>query len=133
MLNDSYRLSMEAKYFFETGDYKKAEILAKKAYILDPYNRMAFTVYMQSQIAESWQNYINDANKYFKKIEEIANKNIITKKDKEKVKIMLKIIIDEYKTLKPSHLLPENLKLKAKKIYEKGRKLYEEVFAKRGK
>ncbi|WP_096258136.1 hypothetical protein [Lebetimonas natsushimae] len=122
---------MEAKYFFETGDYKKAEKLAKKAYILDPYNRMAFTVYTQSKIAKQWQNYINDSIKYFKEIEQIANKNKITKKDKQKVKIMLEIIMEEYKTLPPSHLLPENLKIKAKEMYEKGKKLYVEVFGKR--
>jgi len=131
MLNNSYRLSMEAKYFFETGDYKKAEILAKKAYILDPYNRMAFSVYTQSKIAYEWQNYINDSIRYFKRIEQIANKNNITKQDKEKVKIMLEIIIDEYKTLKPSILLPEYLKTKAKEMYMKGKKLYEKVFGKR--
>jgi len=131
MLNNSYRLSMEAKYFFETGDYKKAEILAKKAYILDPYNRMAFSVYTQSKIAHEWQNYINDSIRYFKRIEQIANKNNITKQDKEKVKIMLEIIIDEYKTLKPSILLPEYLKTKAKEMYMKGKKLYEKVFGKR--
>jgi tetratricopeptide (TPR) repeat protein len=132
MLNDSYRLSIEAKYFFETGDYKKAEILAKKAYILDPYNRMAFTVYTQSQIAEKWQNYIDDCVKYFKKIEQIANKDKITKKDKERVKIILEIIMEEYKTLPSSTLLPKNLKIKAKEMYEKGKKLYVEVFGKRG-
>jgi tetratricopeptide (TPR) repeat protein len=132
MLNDSYRLSMEAKYFFEIGDYKKAEILAKKGYILDPYNRMAFTIYMQSKIAKEWQNYINDAKEYFKKIEKIANKNKITKKDKEKVKIMLEIIMEEYMTLPPSHLLPKYLKKQAKEMYEKGKKLYVEVFRKRG-
>jgi tetratricopeptide (TPR) repeat protein len=131
MLNDSYRLSFEAKYFFEIGDYKKAELLAKKAYILEPYNRMAFTVYTQSKIANEWQNYINDAEKYFKKIEIIANKKNITKQDREKVKIMLEIIIDEYKTLTPSLLLPESLKEKAQKMYRKGEKLYENVFAKR--
>jgi tetratricopeptide (TPR) repeat protein len=132
MLNDSYRLSMEAKYFFETGDYKKAELLAKKAYILDPYNRMAFSVYTQSKIAKQWQNYINDAIKYFKEIKQIANKDKITQKDKEKIKIMLEIIIEEYNTLPPSNLLPKNLKIKSRELHEKGKKLYVEVFEKRG-
>ncbi len=91
---------------------------------------MAFTVYTQSKIANEWQNYINDAVNYFKRIEEIANKKNITKQDREKVKIMLEIIIDEYKTLTPSLLLPESLKKKAQKMYRKGKKLYENVFAK---
>jgi len=132
MLNNSYRLSLEAKYFFEEGDYKKAESLAKEAYILKPYNRMAFTIYTQAKIATEWQNYINDSEKYFQRIEEIANQDTITKKEKERIKIMLEIIIDGHKTLKPSLLLPKELKEKADKIYLKGKKLYEQVFTKRG-
>jgi len=131
MLNTSYRLSLEAKYFFEAGDYNKAEILAKEAYQLEPYNKMAFTVYTQAKIAKEWQNYINDSKKYFQKIEEIANQDTITKQDKERIKIMLEIIIDGHKILKPSLLLPKELKEKADKIYLKGKKLYEQVFAKR--
>jgi len=131
MLNTSYRLSLEAKYFFQKGDYKKAEVLAKEAYNLEPYNRMAFSIYTQSKIAKEWQNYIDYSEKYFKRIEEIANQDTISKKDKEKIKIMLEIIIDGHKTLKPSLLLPKELKEKADKIYLKGKKLYEQVFTKR--
>ena len=89
---------------------------------------MAFSIYTQSQIAKEWQNFINDAKKYFKEIEKIANKENITKKDKLKIKMMLEILIDEYKNLKPSLLISESLKEKAKKEYLKAKKIYEEVF-----
>ncbi len=120
---------MEAKYFFEIGEYKKAYNLAKEAYTLNPYNRMAFSLKTQSKIAGEWQHFINDANDFFKKTEEIADKENITKKDKLRIKIMLEILIGEYKTLTPSILLPKELKQKANKKYIKAKKLYEKLFS----
>ena len=121
-------MSLEAKYYFEIGDYNKAYKLAKEAYILNPYNRMAFSIKTQSEIAKEWQNFINDSKNYFKKIEEIANKEKITDKDKKRIKIMLEILLDEYKSLKPSLLLPKDLKKKANENYLKARELYEKLF-----
>ena len=129
--NPSYRLSIEARYYYEVGNYEKAYNLATLAFNLDPYNRMAFTVMTQSKIAKDWVRFIQDSDRYFKEIEEIANKPVITKKDKLRIKIMLEILLGEYKTLKPSLLLPESLKQKAKKRYEKVKRLYEELFRKR--
>jgi len=123
-------LSFEARYYYETGNYKKAYELAKKAYILNPYNKMAFTIKTQSQIALSWQNFINDFDKFFDKIQKIANKEKITKKDKLRIKIMLEILISEYKTLKLSLLIPKKLKKEAKEKYQKARELYERLFKK---
>ncbi len=99
--------------------------------MLDPYNRMAFTIYTQSKIAKEWETFLNDSNNYFKKIENIANKSHITLKDRQRVKIMLEILLDEYKNLKPSILIPKDLKLKAKQQYQKAREIYEKVFTKR--
>jgi len=92
---------------------------------------MAFTIYTQSQIAKQWQNFINDSQKYFAQIEQIAQKNDISPQDKERVRIMLEILLDEYKTLKPSLLIPKSLKEKAKQQYIKAKTLYEKVFGKR--
>jgi len=131
MLNDSYRLSLEARYYFENGQYRIAYEKAKEAYILDPYNRMAFTVYTQSQIAKEWDNFLDDAHKYFQEIQTLANKENLTDKERQKVKIMLEILLDEYKNLKPSILISKNLKQKAKIEYEKAKGIYEKVFAKR--
>ena len=129
--NDSYRLSLEARYYFETGDFKKAYEKAKEAYILDPYNRMAFTIYTQSEIAKEWQEFLKDSQKYFTKIKTVADKKELTEKDRKRIKMMLEILIDEYKNLKPSLLIPISLKTEAKKEYTKAKELYEKVFAKR--
>ena len=89
---------------------------------------MAFSIKTQAKIAQQWQNFINDTNNYFDKIEQIANKQNITKKDKERIKIMLEILLTEYKLLKPSMLIPESLKQEAEKKYLKARELYEKLF-----
>jgi len=112
------------------GDYDTAYKLANKAYLLDPYNRMAFTIKIQSQIAKEWQHFIDDANNFFDKIQKIANKKNITKKDKLRIKIMLEILLSEYKTLKPSLLIPEKLKKEAQIQYKRAKELYEKLFGK---
>jgi len=92
---------------------------------------MAFTVYVQSQIAKEWKNFLNDSKNYFKQIKTLAAKNNITDKERQKVKIMLEILIDEYKNLKPSLLLSKELKEKANKQYKKAKAIYEKVFKQR--
>ncbi len=89
---------------------------------------MAFSIYTQSKIAITWQNFIKDATLYFEKINLIANKENISQKDKKKVKIMLEILLDEYKLLKPSKLLPKELKIKADRLYLKAKEIYAKVF-----
>ena len=91
---------------------------------------MAFTIKTQAKIAKEWKHFIDDANAYFKIIEKIANKKTITDKDKLRIKMMLEILLDEYKTLTPSLLIPKSLKKEAKIQYLKVRELYEKLFRK---
>ena len=41
---------------------------------------------------------------------------------------MLEILLEEYKSLKPSILIPKSLKQEADEKYKKVKKLYEELF-----
>jgi len=129
-LNDSYRYSLEAKAYFELGEYEKAEKLANKAYELDKYNRMAFTIITQTKIAQTWKKFIKDSNNYLFDIESISNKEIITKADKIRIKMMLEVIMGEYKNLPHSKLLDKELEKKAKKNYIKAKELYYGIFKK---
>ena len=43
-INPSYKKSVQAKYYYEIGDYPEAYSLAKESFGLDLYNRMAATV-----------------------------------------------------------------------------------------
>jgi len=131
LTNPSYIYAYEAKYYYEIGDFKKAYELAHKAYLMYPYNNMAFTIEVQSKIAMRWKQFIDDVNLYLKKIEKIANKKVITNKDRLRVKIMLEILLSEYKTLKKSRLLPKKLVEEANRKYKEVKELYEEIFGKR--
>ncbi|NIA11774.1 MAG: hypothetical protein GWP10_19135 [Nitrospiraceae bacterium] len=104
--------------------------MAEKAYILDPYNKMAFSIKVQSKIANEWEHFINDSNNYFNTIKNIANKKNITQKDRLRIKTMLEILLDEYKTLTPSLLTPKRVRTTAKQQYIKAKKLYEKIFNK---
>jgi len=128
--NDSYRYSLEAKAYYEMGQYNKALILSQKAYKLDKYNRMAFTILTQSKIAKSWQKFIDESEQYFIDIDNISNKEKITKADKIRIKMMLEIIMGEYKTLKHSEFLNETLKNNAYIQYKKAKELYDGIFKK---
>jgi len=127
-IDESYKLSFEAKFYYEMNDYDKAEKLAKIAYEKNRYNNMAFTILTQSKIAKIWQEYIQNSNQYLFDIDSIANKDRITKKDKMRVKLMLEIIIGEYKNLPKSKLLNKELKLKATQNYKKAVELYNGIF-----
>jgi len=129
--NPSYRLSLEAKTYYEFKQYSKAEKLAKEAYKINKYNTMAFTVLTQSKIAKIWQNYIKESNQYLFDIDSISNKDIITKADKIKIKMMLQIIIGDFQNLPKSKLLDKELKQKAKQNYEKAVELYNGIFKSR--
>jgi len=129
-LNDSYRYSLEAKAYYEMGEYEKAYELADKAYKLDRYNRMAFTIVTQSKISKNWQKFIKESNEYFIQIESISNKETITLADKTRIKMMLEIIMGEYKNLPHSKLLSKDLEEKAKQNYKKAKELYDGIFKK---
>ena len=72
--NNSYKKSLEAKFYYTLGDYKKANLLSSSAYSENSYNRMALTVMNQSQYAIDYLDYINEAESYLEQINEIAKK-----------------------------------------------------------
>ena len=128
--NDSYRYSIEAKAYYEMGKYEKAYKLANKSYNLDKYNRMAFTIVTQSKIAMIWDKFIKESNNYFVQINSISNKETITKADKIRIKMMLQIILGEFKNLPNSKLLNSELQQQALKNYKKAKELYNGIFTK---
>lgn len=125
--NPSYEKSLRAKYYYETGDYKEAYTLAKEAFSLDLYNRMAATVMTQSQTSLKYVSYIDDAKKYMKTIDEIARKESISDADKAKIKMMCEIMISAYIKLAPSVVTDEELVEQAGQYYNKFEKLLEKI------
>jgi tetratricopeptide (TPR) repeat protein len=125
--NPSYERSLEAKYYYEVGNFKKSLQLAKEAFNLDPYNKMAATIMTQSQYSLKYVRYIENAKDYIQQIEELVNDGDITQSDRAKIRTIAKIMIDSYKKLAPSVVVDPILIQEAQEYYEKFRTLLQKA------
>ncbi|WOE69647.1 hypothetical protein RZR97_11125 [Hydrogenimonas thermophila] len=130
LTNPSYEKAFKAKWYYMSGEYEKALILAKEAYKLDPYNRVALTVMRQTEIAREFVDYIKEGKAYLEQIESIANNPPIQQSDKIRIKMMCEVMIDKYSSLPSSKLTESELIEKAKEVYEKFKRLYESLYGK---
>ena len=127
LINPSYDKSLRAKYYYEVGDYKQALSLAKEAFGLDVYNRMASTIMAQSITSMKYTTFINDAKKYMRTINEIATHDIISDADKSKMRLMSNIMISAYIKLAPSVVTDEKLIEDAANYNDEFEKLLEKI------
>ena len=127
LINPSYEKSLEAKYYYEMGDYKRAYKLANEAFSMDVYNRMASTIMAQSKTSMKYKSYIDQAKAYMQEINKIASKESISDADRAKIKMMSEIMVDSYKKLAPSVITDNDLVKEAAKYYENFEKLLEKV------
>jgi len=127
LINPSYQKSIQAKYYYELGEYKEAYTLANEAFSMDVYNRMASTVMAQSKTSLKYVKYIEMSKEYMQKINEIANSGSITDADKAKIRIMSKIVIDSYVKLAPSVITDEDLVKDAASYHKNFEQLLEKV------
>ncbi|WP_456450146.1 hypothetical protein [Hydrogenimonas sp.] len=126
--NPSYQKAFEAKWHYFMGEYDEAYRLAKEAYELDRYNRMALTVMTQTEVAEKYLDYIREGAKYLHLIESIAEKEPIDEADKVRIKMMCEVMMDRYEKLTATRLTDDELVARARQIYEKFRVLYDSLF-----
>ncbi len=127
LFNPSYEKSIQAKYYYETGEYKEAYTLAKEAFSLDLYNRMASTIMAQSKTSLKYVSYIEDSKKYMKQIDEIAKSDIISDSHKAKMKMICEIMISRYIKLAPSVITDNDLVKDSAKYNSMFEKLLEKV------
>jgi len=127
IVNPSYEKSLEAKYYYETGAYKKAYALASKAFDADPYNRMASTIMAQSKISMKYQEYIDQAAAYMQVINTMIEQESLDDSDRIKIKMMSEIMVDSYKKLASSVVTNEALVEKAQHYYENFKQILEKV------
>lgn len=127
LLNPSYEKSIEAKYYYEISEYKKAYALAKEAFGMDIYNRMASTIMAQSKISIKYVDFIDDAKKYMQSINEIATNDIISDGDKARMRLICEIMISSYVKLAPSVITDKELTDSAAKYNDMFEKLLEKV------
>ena len=125
--DNSYKLALEAKFYYESKEYEKAINLSQKALDLDAYNKMAATTLNQSKAAMKFSSYIKNGKEYLERIKKMS-KNGVSKADNERIKMMCDVMIEDFESLKNSALLDEELKSEALKIKEAFAKLKNELF-----
>ncbi len=128
--SDSYRYSMEARVKYFMGDYQEARELAKKAFDLDPYNKMAFSILAQSKISAELADYILEADNYLKKIEDLTNKQNFSNRDKIKIKMITEVMTQKFQKLNPTVMTDKELYAQCIKRYKKFKTIYEKLFQK---
>jgi len=127
IVNPSYQKSIEAKYYYEMGNYKEAYSLASEAFGIDVYNRMASTIMAQSKTSLKYVKYINQAKDYLAIINVIASKDTVSDADRAKIRIMSEIVTDSYTKLAPSIITDKILVKEAARYNDDFGKLLEKV------
>ena len=127
LINPSYQKSIEAKYYYEMGEYQEAYSLASEAFNEDVYNRMASTIMAQSTTSLKYVEYINQAKTYLQQINEMADHENISDADRARIKLMSEVVVDSYIKLAPSVITDKSLVVEAKKYHDDFEKLLEKV------
>jgi tRNA U34 5-carboxymethylaminomethyl modifying enzyme MnmG/GidA len=127
LINPSYKISLEAKYHYEIGEYSQAYVLAKEAFGLNVYNRMAATIMAQSKISMKYEEYIKSAKKYMLDINEIATHESISDADRAKIRTICEIMISSYTKLAPSVITDKELVTQVSTYYKEFENLLEKV------
>lgn len=125
--DNSYKLAIEAKFYYESKEYEKALNLSQKALDLDAYNKMAATTLNQSKAAMKFNSYIKNGKEYLERIKKMSQ-NGVSKADNERIKMMCDVMIEDFESLRNSALLDEELKSEALKMKEAFAKLKNELF-----
>ena len=125
--DNSYKLALEAKFYYESKEYEKAINLSQKALDLDAYNKMAATTLNQSKAAIKFSSYIKNGKEYLERIKKMSQSGV-SKADNERIKMMCDVMIEDFESLKNSTLLDEELKSEALKMKEAFAKLKNELF-----
>jgi hypothetical protein len=126
--SSSYQDAMKSKFYYEISNYSKAYEFAKIAYEKDNYNKMAYTVLVQSKISMRYTNYIKQAEEYLEKITKLSKKQTVGKDELARIKLMCEIMIDDFNNLSPSKLTNQKLQDDAKNMRDKFFELKNRLF-----
>jgi len=127
LFNPSYQKSLQAKYYYTMGSYQKAYVLSSEAYAIEPYNRMANSIMVQSKYALRYVNYNLEAQKYLDVISSYANQSKITVAEQMRIKMMCDIMIDKHKKMQPTILIDKELVKQSLRYYEQFVDLHEKL------
>ncbi|MDH4945201.1 hypothetical protein [Sulfurimonas sp. C5] len=127
LTNPSYEKSLQAKYYYEIGDYHEAYKLANEAFVLDVYNRMASTIMAQSKTSMKYEKYIEQSKSYLREINDIIANDTIDEAKRSKIKLMSEVMVDSYIKLAPSVVTDKALVDEAARYHEQFEKILEKV------
>ena len=127
LFNPSYQKSLEAKVHYSMGDYQKAYVLSSEAYALEPYNRMANSIMVQSKYALRYVNYNTEAQEYLKTISSYAKQDKISIAEQMRIKMMCDIMIDKHHKMQPTILIDKALVKESLRYYEQFVDLHEKL------
>jgi len=125
--NKPYRLAFEAKFYYQTGDFKKAFELSSEAMSLDAYNKMAATLVNQSRNSLKFRSYLDDGERYASMIKKMSLTQILPA-DKKRILLMCDVMIEGYGELPNSPLVGRELKNDAKNMKENFARVKNELF-----
>ena len=125
--NSSYQKSLQSRWYYFIGEYEYALELANEALEIEPYNKMAMTVATQSKTSLKFVRYNKQGEEYLNRIEELVSKDVLSKKDKIRIKFMCDIMIEQYPSLVATVLTDKDLKAKSYNYYMQFKKLHEKI------
>jgi len=125
--NPSYEKAFEAKWHYMMGEYDQAYALAKEAYDLDHYNRMAFTIMTQTEVSKQVLDYIREGSDYLRQIDTMMRSDL-SEADRLRIKMMCEVMIEKYPKLAPTKLTDPDLVQEAETIYKKFKNIYSSLF-----
>lgn len=125
--NPSYQKSFEAKFHYTMENYDKAYTLSKEAFELEPYNRMANSVMVQSKYALRYVDYNKEAENFLTTIRTYAGQEKVSLAEQMRMKMMCDIMIEKHNKMQPTILIDEELVQKSQRYYEQFVKLHEQI------
>jgi hypothetical protein len=128
LFNPSYEKAFEAKWHYMMGEYDQAYTLAKEAYELDHYNRMAFTIMTQTDVSRRVLDYIREGHEYLKQIDQMLQQSPLPEDDRLRVKMMCEVMMEKYPKLAPTKLTDSKLVDESERIYKKFKTIYSTLF-----
>jgi hypothetical protein len=126
--DSSYQEAIKARFYYEIANYEQAHALAKTAYEKDSYNKMAYTVLVQSEISLKYDRYIKRGEAYMEQILAISKGDSVNNAQAAKIKLMCEIMIEDFVNLAPSRLTSESLQDEAKNMRDKFLELQKRLF-----
>jgi len=125
--NPSYKLSIEAKYYYTIGEYEIAYQIAEKSLRIREYNTMALHIKTRSGATLEVISFNLEAREFLAKIKVIISKTEIGRNDKLRTKMMSDVIISKYYNLKFPMVEDEKIQNLALKFFRKFQKINKQV------